>query len=50
MKKNMQKLNIDDKTLIGFKSFVLEKHGKIRGVLHQEAEKALKEYMKIGAL
>lgn len=41
----MQKLNIDEETLIDFKHFVLEKYGKIRGVLHQEAEKALKRYI-----
>lgn len=41
----MQKLNIDSETLVAFKRFVLEKHGKIRGVLHEEATVALKEHM-----
>lgn len=41
----MQKINVDDKTLLEFKRFVLEKHGKVRGVLHSEAEDALKEHM-----
>jgi hypothetical protein len=41
----MQKVNIDEETLRSFKEYVLEKHGKIRGVLHQEAENALNIYM-----
>jgi hypothetical protein len=41
----MQKVNIDEETLRCFKEFVLEKHGKIRGVLHTEAEEALNKHM-----
>ncbi len=38
-------VEISEKTEKNFKKFVLEKHGKLRGKLSEELEKAIKYYL-----
>jgi hypothetical protein len=52
MKENMKDTiridakNVDREVGEAFKSYVFEKHGKIRGAFSEEVTKALKEYLK----